>query len=74
MPPIFERSSKVDAILYNGHRDYIKRKGTLSDAFKVAPTAWEAVYIFHVMLCGRGLGTTHIHRPLMAYVLGAKVV
>ena len=25
------------------------------------------------MLCGRGLGTTHIHRPLTAYVLGAKI-
>ena len=28
---------------------------------------------FHVMLCGRGLGTTHIHRPLTTYVLGAKL-
>lgn len=28
---------------------------------------------FHVMLCGRGLGATHIHRPITTYVLGAKV-
>ena len=28
---------------------------------------------FHVMLCGRGLGTTHTHRPLTTYVLGAKI-
>ncbi len=27
----------------------------------------------HVMLCWRGLRTTHIHRPLTTYFLGAKV-
>ena len=25
------------------------------------------------MLCGQGLGATHIHRPLTTYVLGAKI-
>ena len=28
---------------------------------------------FHVTLCGRGLRTTHIHRPLTTYFLGAKI-
>ena len=28
---------------------------------------------FRVMLCGRGLRTTHIHRPLTTYFLGAKI-
>ena len=28
---------------------------------------------FHVMLCGRGLRTTHIHRPLTTYFLGVKI-
>ena len=27
----------------------------------------------HVMLCWRGLRTTHIHRPLTTYFLGAKI-
>ena len=28
---------------------------------------------FHVMLCWRGLRTTHTHRPLTTYFLVAKV-
>ena len=48
------------------------KKGILADAL-VLPQLRGGGLHFHVMLCGRGLGTTHIHRPLMAYVLGAKV-
>ena len=39
----------------------------------LAPTAWRWA-TFYVMLCGRGLRTTHIHRPLTTYVPGAKIV
>ena len=28
---------------------------------------------YRVMLCGRGLRTTHTHRPLTTYFLGAKI-
>ena len=28
---------------------------------------------YSVMLCGRGLRTTHMHRPITTYFLGAKI-
>jgi len=43
------------------------KKGILADAL-VLPQQRGGGLHFHVMLCGRGLGTTHIHRPLTAYV------
>ena len=48
------------------------KQGILADAL-VLPQQRGGGLHFHVMLCGRGLGTTHIHRPLTAYVLAAKL-
>ncbi len=48
------------------------KKGILADAL-VLPQQHGGGLHFHVMLCERGLGTTHIHRPLTTYVLGAKI-
>jgi len=41
--------------------DEIKKAS--DDAFVFAPECVWEVYVINVMLCGRGLRTTHIHRP-----------
>ena len=48
------------------------KKGILADAL-VLPQQRGGGLHFHVMLCWRGLRTTHTHRPLTTYFLVAKV-
>jgi len=43
------------------------------DAFIFAPQCMKEVYAKSVMLCGRGLRTTHMHHPITTYFLGAKI-
>ena len=43
------------------------------DAFIFAPQSVKEVYAKSVMLCGRGLCTTHMHRPITTYFLDAKI-
>lgn len=44
-------------------KSYLYEKKASEDAFVFAPECVWEVYAISVMLCGRGLRTTHIHRP-----------
>lgn len=44
-----------------------------STSFVICPKCMREVYKQVVMLCWQGLGTTHIHRLLMTYILTAKL-
>ena len=62
----------VSIVETSEHAAPIIRKGILLDALFLPQQRGGGLH-FHVMLCGRGLSTTHTHRPLTAYVLGAKI-
>lgn len=43
------------------------------DTLYFCPSMREGGLRRSVMLCGRGLRTTHMHRPITTYFLGAKI-
>ena len=53
-------------ILHHGHQQWIIKKAPSQDALMFAPEAWRR-FTLSVMLCWRGLRTTHIHRPFTTY-------
>ena len=55
-----------EAIIRNYYREW-KTKKASEDAFVFAPECVWEVYAINVMLCGRGLRTTLIHRPHTTY-------
>ena len=48
------------------------KKGWYKTILIFAPTAWRRVTLWRVMLCWRGLGATHMHRPFTTYISDDK--